>query len=137
MTKEGSPEAIARSTSARDRYVNKHFARHPLQALGLAAFLGLFRILPLDVASTLGGFLGRQIGRRLPVNRVAVTNLRLIIPDKTDSELAEIVKEMWDNIGRNVAEFPHLSQIVSTSRWRTPMKWRRSAATTSGPARRS
>ena len=67
-----------------------------------------FRVLPLDAASALGGFLARTIGPVLGVSKRARLNLRHALPDLSETEITRIVCGMWDNLGRVVAEYPHL-----------------------------
>ena len=47
------------------RGVAKRCIRYPLEALLLGGFFGIFRVLPIEVASAFGGLLGRVIGPRL------------------------------------------------------------------------
>ena len=84
---------------------------HPLQAGAAVVVYTLFRILPLDAASALGGWLGRTVGPHLGVSSRAVKNLSAAYPEKTPAEIAAIVRGMWDNLGRVAAEYPHLSEI--------------------------
>jgi len=84
---------------------------HALEAAGALLVFGFFRLLPLDAASGLGGWLARTAGPRLGITRRAVRNIRRAMPEKSDAEIAEIVREMWDNLGRVVAEYPHLDRI--------------------------
>ncbi|MBI3446119.1 MAG: lauroyl acyltransferase [Magnetospirillum sp.] len=89
-------------------------ARQRVEAFGARAVWGLFALLPLDMASDLGGWLGRLIGPLLGgVNRVARRNLGAAFPDKSDAEIKTILTAMWDNIGRVAGEFPHLKQIAA------------------------
>jgi KDO2-lipid IV(A) lauroyltransferase len=81
------------------------------EAAGAYAIFGLFRVLPLDVASALGGFLARLIGPRLGVSKRAVVNLRRAMPEIGESRGWEIIRGMWDNLGRVVAEYPHLDEL--------------------------
>jgi KDO2-lipid IV(A) lauroyltransferase len=74
--------------------------------------LGIFWVLPIDWASALGGWLARQIGTRLAVNRRALAHLRLALPDLPEAECKRIAAGMWDNLGRLVAEYPHLGTIA-------------------------
>jgi KDO2-lipid IV(A) lauroyltransferase len=67
-----------------------------------------FRLLPLDAASALGGTLARAIGPRLGISKRARVNLRRAMPDLSEAEITRIVRGMWDNLGRVVAEYPHL-----------------------------
>lgn len=84
---------------------------HRLEALGARLLFGLFKLLPLDAASALGGFLARTIGPRLGVSKRAVINLRRAMPELSEEEIRRIVRGMWDNLGRVVAEYPHLGRF--------------------------
>ncbi len=86
--------------------------RYLAEAAGAAIGFGLFAILPVDIASWLGGRLGRAVGPLLPFDRVARRNLRVAFPDKSDRELARIRRGMWDMLGRIFAEYPHLDTIA-------------------------
>ena len=82
-----------------------------LAAWGAAFLFGMFRFLPLDYASTLGGALGRGIGPFLPVSRHARRNISRAFPELSETEIADVVASMWDNLGRVAAEYPHLRKI--------------------------
>ena len=87
--------------------------RYLIEALALRAAFALLGLLPVDAASNLGGFLGRNIGPRLPASARARRNLRLVFPEKSAAERARIVRGMWDNLGRVAAEYPHLGEITA------------------------
>lgn len=76
-------------------------------------FYGLFRIMPVAVASAMGGFIMSRIGPRMGASRTARRNLVRAFPEKSDAEREDIVRGMWDNLGRVVAEYPHLRGIAS------------------------
>lgn len=86
--------------------------RYRLEAAGLYTLFALFKILPPALASATGGFLSRTLGMRLAASRKAYRNLDLIFPDKSRAEKKEIVRAMWDNLGRVFAEYPHLETIA-------------------------
>lgn len=71
----------------------------------------LVRLIPLDLASALGGWLGRTVGPWLAVTRRARRNLARAFPEKKEAEIEAIVKAMWDNLGRTSFEFPHLDRL--------------------------
>ncbi len=83
------------------------------EAGGVYLAWGLFAILPLDVASALGGWVGRRIGPLLKVSRKARHNLQRAFPEKEAGEISAILTQVWDNVGRVVAEFPHLKRIAA------------------------
>jgi KDO2-lipid IV(A) lauroyltransferase len=81
------------------------------EAAGAYLLYGFFYILPLDTASDLGGFLLRRIGPRMGITRTAQRNLARAFPEKTEEEKQAIIAGMWDNLGRVIAEYPHLRRI--------------------------
>ncbi|MDP6785888.1 MAG: lipid A biosynthesis lauroyl acyltransferase [Rhodospirillales bacterium] len=84
---------------------------HPIEAALAAGAYSIFAALPLDAASSLGGWLARAIGPRLGLTRRAVVNLERAFPEKSSSEIKAIVRGMWENLGRVAAEYPHLDEI--------------------------
>ncbi len=77
--------------------------------LGLVV-AGLRRLSPV-AASDLGGAVARAIGPRLPVSRVADRNLRLALPELDRAARRQIIRGMWDNLGRTTAEVTQLDQL--------------------------
>jgi KDO2-lipid IV(A) lauroyltransferase len=67
--------------------------------------------LPLDWASALGGLIARSIGPHLRISDLARKNLRRAMPELDPVQIERITREMWDNLGRVVAEYPHLREI--------------------------
>ncbi len=82
------------------------------EAIPFFLFMGFFRLLGIDAASALGGFIGRQVFYRVRgvMNR-ARENLRAAYPDMKPEEMERIIREMCDNLGRTVAEYPHLDKL--------------------------
>jgi Kdo2-lipid IVA lauroyltransferase/acyltransferase len=87
--------------------------RYGVEAAAFFAFMGLFRILGIDRASALGGFIGRNILYRTGVTKRARMNLRAAYPDMSDAEMQAIVLEMWDNLGRTIAEYAHHDKMTA------------------------
>lgn len=84
---------------------------HPLQAVLAYLAYGLFRCLPIDMASGLGAWLARTIGMRIGATRHGDRNLRLVMPELTALQRREILAGMWDNLGRVIGEYPHLRAL--------------------------
>jgi KDO2-lipid IV(A) lauroyltransferase len=82
-----------------------------LQAWGAAFGFGVFGLLPIDWASAAGGALARHIGPLLGISNRARRNIRQAFPELPDPVVARIIAGMWDNLGRVVAEYPHLRKI--------------------------
>lgn len=85
--------------------------RYAAEAFVLILFYGLCDILPVKAASALGGFIGRMVGPRLAASRKARNHLRESMPEITDTDVEKHITGMWDNLGRVIAEYPHLSDI--------------------------
>jgi KDO2-lipid IV(A) lauroyltransferase len=100
-------------------YRGLRWLRRAAEALLQALLMGLFWLLPVDWASNLGGWLTRQIGTRLPVSRRAMKHLAIAFPEMPESERRGIVAGMWDNLGRMIAEYPHLGTLADPAGGRT------------------
>lgn len=85
--------------------------RYGAEAGLFLAFMGLFRIIGVDAASALGGFIGRNIFARTRVTQRARENLVRAFPEKSKAEIDAILRGMWDNLGRTVAEYAHLDKF--------------------------
>jgi KDO2-lipid IV(A) lauroyltransferase len=84
---------------------------HLVEGAGAVLLYAFFRVLPLEAASAAGGFLGRSIGPRLGLSRRARRNLERALPGLGEAEASRIIRGMWDNLGRVVAEYPHLGKF--------------------------
>ena len=85
--------------------------RYGAEAALFLAFMGIFRLIGLDAASAAGGFIGRVFFARTRVTRRARDNLALAFPEKSAAECEAIIRAMWDNLGRTVAEYAHLDKF--------------------------
>lgn len=79
------------------------------EALAIHILFLIFKVLPARAASNLGGWLGRKIGPRLAASRKAVRHLETSLPD---IDVHEAIADMWDNLGRTIAEYPHLKTLI-------------------------
>lgn len=87
--------------------------RYGAEAAAFLIFMGFFRLLGLDAASAMGGFIGRNIFAQTSATKRARENLAKAFPEKSDAERETIIKTMWDNLGRTVAEYAHLDKFSS------------------------
>jgi KDO2-lipid IV(A) lauroyltransferase len=81
----------------------------------LTACFGLLQRLGPVRASNLAGAITRAIGMQLPVCRVADANLQAAFPAMTAAERRGVIAQVWENIGRNVGELPHVAAMRETS----------------------
>ena len=90
--------------------------RHGAEAALFRIFMGFFRLLGLDGASAVGGFIGRQIFARTRMTKRARGNLKAAFPEKSDAEIETILVGMWDNLGRTLAEYAHLDKFQASNK---------------------
>lgn len=84
---------------------------HAVEAGFLHALFVIARVVPVDWASAAGGWIARTVGPWLPVSNTGRRNLRRAFPEKSEAEIEAILRGVWDNLGRTVAEYPHLQRI--------------------------
>jgi len=85
----------------------------PLEGLAVGLILLIFMILPLRIAEKLGAGIGSVAGmfaRRR--NRIALFNLKVAFPEKTEAERKKILRQMWRHFGRLIADLPHNRQVL-------------------------
>jgi KDO2-lipid IV(A) lauroyltransferase len=85
--------------------------RYRAEAAAFFIFIGFFRLFGLDGASAMGGWIGRNILRRSAMGRRARDHLTKAYPEKPAAEIEAIALEMFDNLGRTVAEYAHLDKL--------------------------
>jgi KDO2-lipid IV(A) lauroyltransferase len=95
----------------RFNYLSAKRLKYALETLGAYIIYGIFRLLPLDAASATGAWVMRRLGMRFGISNVARRNLALAFPEKTAAECERILQGMWENLGRVIAEYPHLHHI--------------------------
>lgn len=78
--------------------------RHRLEVVGLRLVGALFRALPMETASWIGGALWRFAAPLTKRHPRALDHLALARPDLDEAERRRIVRAMWDNLGRISAE---------------------------------
>lgn len=102
---------VENTDEARLAYRKKRQRAYPFEALGVFAVYGFFRLFPLDIASALGGWIGRTVGMRLKGTRTILRNLERAMPETSVEDRLKIARGVWDNLGRTMAEYPHLGKF--------------------------
>lgn len=87
--------------------------RYIIEAILVRTLIALFGCLSPARASALGGFLGRSIGPHLAVSRKKAARHIMASLNTSPAATREIIRAMWDNLGRTFAEYPHLHTITS------------------------
>ncbi len=114
VTSEGSPHTATESIRRKARRRKKRSAltkrtHHILIAAVAYVAAGIFHILPLETASNLGGWFLRTFGRHHRRHKVARCNIELALPHLSPAEIDRVLTDMWDNLGRVLGEFAHLT----------------------------
>jgi KDO2-lipid IV(A) lauroyltransferase len=76
--------------------------------VGLLKFLRLF---DPDKLADFAGWTTRTFGPWLPENKIGRDNLVAAFPEKSSAEIDQILRGVWDNLGRMGAEFAQLDRI--------------------------
>ncbi len=76
------------------------------------------KLLPLETASDISGWLWRILGPRIGRERQrrALANLALAYPEFSSQERATLAAAMWENLGRTFAESFRLAEIARSNR---------------------
>jgi len=82
-----------------------------LGAIVVGALALLRRFNRQRTANVLGRLM-RVVGPWLPEHKVGRENLRAAFPDKSSEEIEQILRGVWDNLGRVAAEFAHIDRFV-------------------------
>lgn len=85
--------------------------RYGVETAIFFSVLGFFRLFPLDAASMIGSWFGRNLFARTHITARARANLAAAYPGMPESEREQIIREIWDNLGRNIAEYAHLEKL--------------------------
>ncbi len=86
-----------------------------LEATVAYTLVFLFRLIPYKMGSAIGGFVGRVVGPLLAVSKVGLENLAQSFPEKSPRQYRQILKGVWDNLGRTIAELPNLDRLQDTT----------------------
>ena len=87
---------------------------HRFEAALMHVVMAGARLVSVDRSSkTIGGIL-RRIGPMFKsVQKRGMRNLELIFPENSEEQNKEILSQVWENLGRTVGEYPHLTEIVN------------------------
>ncbi len=67
--------------------------------------LAIFKILGFKLASSIGGLIGRSIGPLFRSKKKILSNISKALPEIGEKKTELIVKKMWENYGRILAEY--------------------------------
>lgn len=84
-----------------------------LEAAGYDLVSGLVRLLPLDAASGIWGWIFKRLGPLTSTHRTVLRNLRLAFPEWDEGERRRLAVDQWENVGRVLIEFFLMDRIMA------------------------
>lgn len=104
--------AFPASTSVNPRKRLRYLA----EAAGAYVAFAFFRMLPVDAASAIGGWIFQMLGPLAKAHRTAERNVRAALPELTAAARRDLLRGMWNNVGRVAGEYVHLGRLASDPR---------------------
>jgi KDO2-lipid IV(A) lauroyltransferase len=86
-----------------------------IEAFGFDLVGALFALMPIDVASAVGGAVLRRLGPLTGAHKTARRNLMIAFPDWDEAQRALVLDQQWENVGRMAAEFQMLGRLTAES----------------------
>lgn len=83
-----------------------------LEAFGFQALFGFLRLLGVERASGLGGWLLRALGPLTGTQKTVMRNLRIAFPDMGEAEREALALAQWDQTGRTFAELAVMDHLT-------------------------
>lgn len=96
---------------ARER---RRVGRYLLQTILILPMVGLLRLLPVEAASNLGGWIGRHLVPRIENLKSFHRTIRVAFPAMSEAEMDALLVEMNDNLGRVFGESIHLEAFAGS-----------------------
>lgn len=78
----------------------------------LGLFLHVAKKLPAEKSTDFAEKFARSLAPVLPRSKMARKNIALAFPEKTPQEVDDIVRGVWGNVGRTIAEYVFLDQLI-------------------------
>lgn len=89
------------------------WASWALQAIPFFLMMGLFKVIGVDAASALGGWMARSLGPLLGPHRTARRNIARALPEMSPEMREATLRAMWSNLGRVFGEYPHFRNYTA------------------------
>jgi KDO2-lipid IV(A) lauroyltransferase len=86
-----------------------------LEAVAFAGLIAVMRLLGVERASGLGGWLLRALGPRTGVHRTVTRNLRIAFPELSREARERLAADSWEQTGRTFAETGVMDQLTPAS----------------------
>ena len=79
-----------------------------IEFVAITIFFLIFKIIGYKAASSLGYFIGRVFGPLFRSKNIIVENIKNYKSSLKKNEIDKIIKKMWGNYGRILAEYPYI-----------------------------
>lgn len=86
-----------------------------LEGAAFAGLIGLMRMLGLERASAVGGWLLKTLGPKTSTQKTVMRNLRIAFPDMPQAEREALALAQWEQTGRTFAETMVMDQLTPAS----------------------
>jgi len=91
------------------------YIKYFIEFLLIISLFGIFKIIGLKNASTLGEKIGITIGPLFRSKKIISKNINFAFPNINSSDEKKIIKGMWSNYGRTFAEYVFLNKFSKNS----------------------
>jgi KDO2-lipid IV(A) lauroyltransferase len=103
------PASVRRRVRRAERRIKT--AADALLGVLAVAMLRMLRVVPRRPMSDFAAAFMRALGPWLKEHRIGRANLVAAFPEKSRIEIDQILRGVWDNLGRVAAEFPHIDRL--------------------------
>tara|TARA_B100001564_G_C20655409_1_gene678958 strand:+ start:247 stop:1110 length:864 start_codon:yes stop_codon:yes gene_type:complete len=79
-----------------------------LEFIIIVVFFLIFKIIGYKIASNFGNLIGKIVGPRFRSKKIIANNIKNLRPSIKNDEINIMIKKMWGNYGRILAEYPHI-----------------------------
>ncbi len=85
--------------------------RYLIEAVIVKFGLFFFDFIGVKNASNLAAKVAIFVGKKISVNKLAYKNISQALPNLNEAQKQQVIKDMWDNLGRVVGEYPHVAKM--------------------------
>ena len=85
--------------------------RYIVETLILLMGMLIFKLMGLKNSANFASFLSIKIGKTIKVNKLADDNIKNAMPNLDKAQRNDIIKYMWDNLGRVIGEYVHIASL--------------------------
>ena len=90
----------------------RRYLRYPLESFLTHLYVIGLKMLSIDRASTIGKWVGQQIGGRTGRTKIARRALQKYLPEMSDAQQDQTLAAMWSNLGRVTMEYARLQDVL-------------------------